>query len=134
MRRLWILMVAVMAFGALVAIAPAAGAASSPSPKFCAAIEKIGTASPSSATEIAKSADQFKTAGKYAPKNVQNAANTIQKVLKQVKNYAKNPTDLAKLYSSSGYKNYGSAITTFFTYAADCASSDLGGTTSTTSG
>ena len=133
MRRLWILMAALMAFGALAVVAPGAGAASAPSPKFCAAVQKIGTGSSSteSPTAIAKYADQFKTAGKYAPKNVQSAANNIQKVLKTIKNYAKNPTDLGKYYTTSGFKTYEKSVVTFFTYSAGCDAVD---TTTTTSG
>jgi hypothetical protein len=125
MRRLWILMAALMTFGALAVVAPGAGAASAPSPKFCAAVRKIGTGTgdkSSDPTALAKYASQFKTAGKSAPKNVKSAANTIASVLSKVKNYAKNPTDLAKLYSSSDFSKYAKSITTFFTYSAGCTS------------
>ena len=134
MRRLWILMATVLAFGGIALLAPAAeasvGRAATPSPKFCAAATKIGTGSGSSdsPTAIAKYANQFKEAGKSAPKNVKNAANTIQKVLSQVKNIAKNPTDLAKFYTTNDFKNYGKAVSTFFLYAENCSA------TTTTSG
>jgi hypothetical protein len=124
MRRLWIIVAALMAFGAVGAFAPAAGAASAPSPKFCAAAQKIGTGADSSndPTSMAKFATQFKAAGKQAPANVKAAANNIASVLSKVKNFAKNPTDLAKLYSSSDFKKYAKSITTFFTYAGTCTS------------
>ena len=126
MRRLWILMAALMAFGALAVVAPGAGAASTPSPKFCAAVQKIGTGSSSGSsndpTSMAKYASQFKAAGKAAPGNVKSAANNIASVLSKVKNYAKNPTDLAKLYSSSDFSKYTKSITTFFTYSSTCTS------------
>jgi len=126
MRRLWILMAALMAFGALAVVAPGAGAASTPSPKFCAAVQKIGTngsgAKSNDPTALAKDANQFKAAGKLAPGNVKSAANNIASVLSKVKNYAKNPTDLAKLYSSSDFSKYTKSITTFFTYSASCTS------------
>jgi hypothetical protein len=126
MRRLWILMAALMAFGALAVVAPGAGAASAPSPKFCKAAQKIGSGngngSSNDPTSMAKYASQFKAAGKQAPSNVKAAANNIASVLSKVKNYAKNPTDLAKLYSSSDFSKYAKSITTFFTYAGTCTS------------
>ncbi|MFN8027859.1 MAG: hypothetical protein U0W40_16315 [Acidimicrobiia bacterium] len=122
MRRLWIIVAAVLAFGGLAVMAPGAGAASAPSPKFCSAVEKIGTtqSNASDITKLASSSSQFKNAGKYAPANVKKAANNIASVLGQVKNIIKNPTELAKFYSTNGFKNYGKSIATFYTYAEGC--------------
>ena len=105
------------------AIAPGAGAASKPSPKFCAAVQKIGSSKSdaSDITKMAAAANGFKNAGKYAPNNVKKAANNIAQVLGQVKNITKNPTDLAKFYTTAGFKSYGKSILTFYTYAENCA-------------
>jgi hypothetical protein len=117
-------MAAVLAFGGLALLAPGAGAASTPSPKFCAAANKIGSnkGNSSDLQKFSKLASTFKAAGKYAPAKVKSAANNIASVLTKAKALVKNPTDLAKIYTSSDFKNYGNSISTFFVYAAQCAS------------
>jgi hypothetical protein len=125
MRRLWIIMAAVLAFGGLALIAPSAGAASTPSAKFCAAASKIGDGSSSQPTpaQAKRIYKQFVNAGKYAPGNVKKAAAKIGSVLKALGSVnGKDPASLAKFYTSANFKDYGKAVTTFFTYAAQCTS------------
>jgi hypothetical protein len=122
MRRLWIIMAAVLAFGGLALVAPSAGAASTPSPKFCAAAAKISQSNSSDLKKFSGLASAFKTAGKNAPPKVKSAANKIASVLGKVKGLVTNPTDLAKFYTTSDFKNYGKSITTFFLYADQCTS------------
>jgi len=125
MRRLWILMVAVMAFGAFAVVAPGAGAASNT--KFCSDIQKLGTSSKdlsntsnlqSEAKTISK---QFKTAAKHAPAKVKKALNTMASFISSLN--TKNPADLAKLYTGSGFSNYTKAIGVYVQAAATCDTS-----------
>jgi hypothetical protein len=121
MRRLWIIMAAVLAFGGLALLAPSAGAASQPSAKFCAAAAKIGKSNSSDLKKFSGLAGAFKTAGKNAPPKVKAAANKIASVLGKVKGMLSNPTDLAKFYTTSDFKNYGKSVGTFFVYADQCS-------------
>ena len=121
MRRLWIIMAAVLAFGGFALLAPSAGAASQPSARFCAAAAKIGKSNSSDLKKFAGLASAFKTAGKNAPPKVKAAANKIASVLGKVKGMLSNPTDLAKFYTTSDFKDYGKSVGTFFVYADQCS-------------
>lgn len=122
MRRLWILMAALMAFGAFAVVAPGAGAASNT--KFCSDIQKIGSSTKdlSDAANLKSSAKQaaaqFKSAAKNAPAKVKKAMNTIATFLGSLS--TKNPADLAKIYTGSAFKNYTNAIGTYVQAAASC--------------
>jgi hypothetical protein len=122
MRRLWILTAALVALGGFAAFAPAAGAASTPSPKFCTAINKIGDTSSKtpSGSQAKTAAKQFKAAAKFAPAKVKSAMNTIASYLSKIGSI-KNPTDLAKIYTSDGFKSYSKAIITYVGAATECS-------------
>ncbi len=124
MIRFRILCVAMLALSALAVLAVPAGAASSPSPKFCAAVAKIGSGTNGSnptPQQAAKTYKQFKAAAKYAPKKVKSAGNTIASLLKKVADIKpSNVGDLAKFYTSKDYKGYAKSVVKFFTYSARC--------------
>ena len=121
--------VVLLAFGAVAALALPAGAADTPSAKFCTAVTKLSGASSStgdspSPKNAAKIANQFKAAGKEAPGNVKAATNTIVGVLNKVAKISpSNSADLSKFYTSADFKKYGKAVGTFFAFAAKCATS-----------
>ncbi|MFI5372467.1 MAG: hypothetical protein ACHQ52_12985 [Candidatus Eisenbacteria bacterium] len=122
-------MVAVLALSAFVVLAAPAGASSStPSPKFCTAISKIGSGNSGGGSptqkEAARTYKQFKAAAKLAPSKVKSAGNKIASVLGKIATIKpSNAKDLANFYSSSDFKAYGKAVTTFFAYAATCTGS-----------
>jgi len=124
MRRLWVLMAAVLAFGAFALAAPSAGAASNT--KWCSDIQNIGSSSQdlsnaSSLKSDAKKVEkQFKTAAKNAPGKVKKAMNTIASFIGSLG--SKNPTDLAKIYTGNGFKDYTKAIGVYVQAAASCTS------------
>ena len=123
MFRVRILLAAVLAASTLVVLAGPASAADGPSNKFCAAVDKIGDNTGDSPTPLQakKTFKQFKAAGKYAPKNVKKAANTIATFLSKIANVSPdNVSDLAGIYSSSGFRAYPKAVSTFFLYSARC--------------
>jgi hypothetical protein len=125
MRRLWILMAAVLAFGAFAVVAPGAGAASNS--KFCSDIQNLGSSSKdlSNAANLKSSAkqvaSQFKTAAKHAPAKVKKAMNTIGSFIGSLG--TKNPADLAKIYTGNGFQNYTKAIGVYVQAAATCSTS-----------
>lgn len=126
MRRLWILMAAVLAFGGLAVIAPAAGATTpaATNAKFCKDIQKLGSSSAdlsdaaSISTRAKAVAKQFKTAAKHAPAKVKKAMNTIASFVGSLG--TKNPADLAKIYTSNNFKSYTNAIGVYVQAAATC--------------
>jgi len=122
MLRLRILFVAVLALAAIAAVAIPAGAASSPSSKFCSAYTKISGGSDQPSPKQAKAlAAKFKAAGKQAPAKVKAASNTIVSVLTKLGDIsASNAADLGKFYTSQDFRKYGQAIGTFFKYASTC--------------
>jgi hypothetical protein len=128
MRRLWILMAGVVAFGGLAAFAPATGASTpaAPDPKFCTAINNIGDTSSAAdaptGAQAKQAATTFKAAAKFAPAKVKAAMLNIASYLKKV-GTIKKPEDLAKVYESDGFKSYGKSIVTYATYAIECATS-----------
>jgi hypothetical protein len=102
----------------LVAGSASASVASATNPKFCKAVEKIGTNSSSQPTKSeAKSALKgFKKAAKYAPGKVKNALNTIGKYLVQIAD-----GNLEALGAGNNFKNYTSAIGTYVKfYSSTC--------------
>lgn len=136
MRRLWILMAAVLAFGGLAALAPAAGAASQPSAKFCQAVTNIGQVNGSdtpSGNSAKQAGNGFKKAAKYAPAKVKSAMNTIGNYLVKVST-AKSLKDLANAGTSTDYVKYAKAIGVYTKFYLQCSLSDLSGTTTTTQG
>ncbi len=135
MRRLWILMAALVAFGGLAALAPAAGAATQPSAKFCQAVNKIGDISAGetpTGDQAKATAKGFKNAAKYAPAKVKAAMNTIANYIGQFSG-ATSLKDLGKL-SASNLKGYSAAIETYIKYYINCSVDSLSGTTTTTGG
>ena len=124
MFRVRILLAAALAVSVLVVLAGPASAASSPSPKFCSAVSKIGSndngSSPTPA-QAAKTFKQFKAAAKYAPAKIKSAANTIASLLSKIaKIKPSNVSDLTGIYTSKTFKAYPKAVSTFFLYSADC--------------
>jgi hypothetical protein len=120
MSRLRIVLAAVFAVGMLAVLAvPASASVPAANAKFCKAANKIGTSDSGQPTksQAAKTKQGFKTAAKYAPKKVKSAMNNIAKYLGLVAG-ADSAADLAKLYTSSGFKNYSKSITTYVTYYA----------------
>jgi spermidine/putrescine-binding protein len=126
MVRFRILCVAILALSTVAVVAIPAGAASSPSAKFCAAAAKIGSGNNSgqpTPKQAAKTYKQFQAAAKYAPKKVKSAGKNIASLLKKVADInPSNVTDLAKFYTSGSFKGYAKAVVTFFTYSARCTS------------
>lgn len=124
MSRVRILLAAVLAVSVLAVLAGPASAASTPSPKFCTAVSKIGsndTGDSPTPQQAAKTFKQFKAAAKYAPTKVKNAANTIASVLGKIaKIKPSNVSDLAGIYTSKTFKAYPKAVGTFFSYSATC--------------
>ena len=105
---------------------PASASVPAANTKFCSAAEKIGSSSSASTAsgldsgQAKKVLAQFKATAKYAPAKVKSAIGNITKLLGVVAG-STNPADLAKVYTSSSFKNYPAAITTFFKYeAAQC--------------
>lgn len=125
MSRFRLLLTLVMASSALVVLAGGASAASSPSPKFCAAVNKIGSGQDSgnpTPQQAAKTYKQFQAAAKHAPKKVKAAGKKIASLLKSISKITpNNVSDLAKIYTSKHYKGYARAVVKFFTYSARCA-------------
>ncbi len=122
MFRLRIVIAAVLAVGGLAVLAvPASASVPAANARFCKAANKIGNSSSSSSQPTkaqAKSAIKgFKNAARYAPKKVKSAMNNIAKYLGLVAG-ADNAADLARVYTSSGFKNYSKSITTYVTYLA----------------
>jgi hypothetical protein len=119
MTRLRILLAAALAVAALAVIAvPASASVPAANAKFCKAADNIGSSSGQPTKDQAKSALKgFKNAAKYAPAKVKAAMNNIAKYLGLVAG-ADNPTDLAKVYTSDGFKNYAKSITSYVTYYA----------------
>jgi hypothetical protein len=117
--------VAMFALAAVAAAAIPAGAADTPSAKFCSAVAKIGSGDSSgnpTPQQAAKNYKQFQAAAKYAPANVKKAGNTIASLLKKVSEIKpSNAGDLAKFYTSNDYKGYAKAVVTFFTFSGQCA-------------
>ena len=99
-------------------VAIPSGAASTPTPKFCAAYQKISGASDQPTPKQAKALGaKFKAAGKQAPAKVKSAANTIVGVLNKLGDIsASNAADLGKFYTSADFRKYGQAVGTFFKY------------------
>ncbi len=124
MRRLWILMAAVMAFGALAVVAPAVGAAvpSASSTKFCKAVQNIGDSGSSLSTGASakKLAKEFKAAAKSAPKKTKAAMNRIAGFIGALGN--SDASELAKVYTSKGFKHYMTDIGTYAGAVAACSS------------
>lgn len=118
MTRLRIVLTAVLAVGALAMMAvPATASVPAANARFCKAAEKIGNRSSAQPTQAqARSAvSGFKNAAKYAPRKVKSAMNNIAKYLGLIAG-TDNPADLAKVYTSNGFKNYAKSITTYVTY------------------
>jgi len=126
MVKLRILCVAVLALAALAAVAIPAGAADTPSTKFCTAYKKISGASGSNGNTPAPKqagalAARFKAASKQAPAKVKAAGATIVSVLNKIAEInPSNASDAAKFYRSSDFKKYGKAVGTFFAFGATC--------------
>jgi len=119
MSRLRIVLVAVFAVGVLAVMAvPASASVPAANAKFCKAANNIGnnTSSQPTKSQAAKAKQGFKNAAKYAPGKVKSAMNNIAKYLGLVAD--SDPSDLAKIYTSDGFKNYSKSITTYVTYYA----------------
>jgi hypothetical protein len=113
---------ALLAFAALAVLAgPAAGSAPrADTTKFCSAVSAISDVSDGSqpTQQQAKQAVQgFKKAAKYAPAKVKSAMNNIAKFLGVLAGTT-DPSDLAKAYQGSNFKNYGKSISTYANYVA----------------
>jgi hypothetical protein len=123
-------MVAVLALAALAAVAaPAMASVPAANTKFCNAANQIGSTGSSNPTqsEAKAAASRFKAAAKYAPPKVKSAINKIASVLGSIASL-KDPTELAKIYTSSKFRDYSKAIVTYVTYyGSQC--SGLGTTT-----
>jgi hypothetical protein len=120
MARLRIVLAAVVALGALAVLAvPASASVPAANAKFCKAANTIGDNTSGQPTkEQAKATLKgFKNAAKYAPGKVKSAMNNIAKYLGLVAG-ADNASDLAKVYTSTGFKNYAKSITAYVTYYA----------------
>jgi ribosomal protein L5 len=118
-----LLLAAVLAATTLVVLAGPASAAKSPSSKFCTAVSKIGdnTSGKPTPEQAKKTYKQFKAAGKYAPAKVKKAANTIASFLSKLANVSpSNASELAGLYTSTNFRTYPKAVSTFFLYSARC--------------
>jgi SMC interacting uncharacterized protein involved in chromosome segregation len=132
MRRLWILMAAVVAFGGLAVFSPAAGAASKPSPQFCQAVTQIGdvqSGDTPTGDQARATAKGFKSAAKYAPRKVKSAMNTIGNYINQFAD-VKSVKDVTSL-DPGKLKGYSQAIQTYIKYYLQCSLNDLSGTTTT---
>jgi hypothetical protein len=119
MSRLRIVLAAVFAVGVLAVMAvPASASVPAANAKFCKAANNIGnnTSSQPTKSQAAKAKQGFKNAAKYAPGKVKSAMNNIAKYLGLVAD--SDPSDLAKIYTSDGFKNYSKSITTYVTYYA----------------
>jgi F420-0:gamma-glutamyl ligase-like protein len=127
MARLRIVLAATLAVSALAVLAiPASASVPATNTRFCKAAAKIGDSSSNASvldsSRAKKVLAQFKTTAKYAPPKVKSAIGNISKLLGAIAGTT-DPTDLAKVYTSSSFKNYPAAITTFFTYqASECGS------------
>jgi hypothetical protein len=121
MSRLRIVLATVLALSALAVLAvPASASVPAANAKFCSAANSIGDSDSSGqpTKDQAKTARKgFQNAAKYAPGKVKTAMNNIAKYLGLVAG-ADDPEDLAKIYTSSGFKNYSKSITTYVTYFA----------------
>jgi len=120
MARLRFVLAALLAVSALAVLAvPASASVPAANAKFCKAADNIGGDTSGQPTkDQAKAALKgFKNAAKYAPAKVKTAMNNIAKYLGLVAG-ADNPSDLAKVYTSSGFKNYAKSITSYVTYYA----------------
>ena len=122
MSRVRLLLAALLAASALAALAaPATASVPSANAKFCAAAEKIGdntSASALSSGKANKLVSQFKNAAKYAPAKVKSAIAKITSLLGAIGG-TRDPRDLAKVYTSSAFRKYPAAITTFAAYQSD---------------
>jgi len=119
MSRLRIVLAAVFAVGVLAVMAvPSSASVPAANAKFCKAANNIGnnTSSQPTKSQAAKAKQGFKNAAKYAPGKVKSAMNNIAKYLGLVAD--SDPSDLAKIYTSDGFKNYSKSITTYVTYYA----------------
>lgn len=126
MRKLGILLVALLAFGGLAVVAPGAGAAvPSESAQFCKDIKKLGNSQVdnSDMTKLQKNAKalatKFKAASKHASAKVKKAMNTISGFLSSIASM--DAAGLAKLYSGNGIKNFSSAMGVYAAAATSCA-------------
>jgi hypothetical protein len=120
MSRLRIVLAAVFAVGVLAVMAvPASASVPAANAKFCKAANNIGnnTSSQPTKSQAAKAKQGFKNAAKYAPGKVKSAMNIIAKYLGLVAG-SDDATDLAKIYTSNGFKNYTKSFTTYATYVA----------------
>jgi hypothetical protein len=117
---------AVLAISALAvcAIPASASAPAANNAKFCNAADKIGSNS-SSSQPTKKQAEaavkDFKRAAKYASGKVKSAMNNIVDYLQRVAD-ADGPSDLAKIYAGSQFKNYAKSIGTFVGALTKCSS------------
>ena len=123
MARVRIVLAAVLAVSALAVMAvPASASVPAANVKFCKAYEKIGSGSNDGSTVNPATAKasyaKFKAAAKHAPPKVKKAGEQIASVLNKVSKFSPtDPSDLTMFYTSSDFRNYGKAITTFFLYA-----------------
>jgi hypothetical protein len=110
---------ALLAVSALAVFAvPASAAVPSANAKFCKAAESVGSSTNSSQPTKAQAKAEikdFKNVAKYAPGNVKSAINNISEYLGLVAG-SHNASDLAKIYTSSSFKNYSKSITTYIKY------------------
>ena len=121
MSRPRILFAALLAVGVMAALAvPASASVPAANAKFCNAANNIGDSTSSGQPTKAQAKStirDFKNAAKYAPGKVKSAMNNIAKYLGLVAG-ADDATDLAKIYTSNGFKNYTKSFTTYATYVA----------------
>jgi hypothetical protein len=126
MRRLWIVMVAVLAFGGFAALAPSAGAASKPSAKFCKEVDKIGDSNESDlpyGDQAEGMGRQFKKAAKYAPNS------KTKKAMTQLGSFfgnlgdIDNVADLSSVYTGKGMQNYLKNIGIYLDVTIKCSMS-----------
>jgi hypothetical protein len=121
MSRLRIVLATVLALSALAVLAvPASASVPAANAKFCQAANSIGDSGSSGqpTKDQAKTARKgFQKAATYAPGKVKAAMNNIAKYLGLVAD-ADKAEDLAKIYTSDGFKNYSKSITTYVTYFA----------------
>jgi hypothetical protein len=126
MRRLWIVVAALLAFGGLAMAAPGAGAAvpSASNAKFCADAKKLGNSSSdlsdtaSLKTRAKAVANEFKSAAKNATPKVKKAMLTISKFVGSLGSL--NAADLARVYTGKGFKNYTNAISVWVQAVSAC--------------
>jgi hypothetical protein len=119
MSRLRIVLAALLAVSAVAVLAvPASAALPAANTKFCKAANSIGSDSSSSQPTKAQAKaaiKDFKQVAKHAPRKVKSAIGNITKYLGLVAG-ADKPSDLAKIYTGSGFKDYTKSITTYIKY------------------